>query len=328
MDRTTSVDEPMEVQAIPRFLLKILRCPACGTGLVAAGDGVTCRNGHVYAVRNGIPRFVGVGGLNSDLTRQTSVAFGSQWCELGTMARVTQADVNLHLPAGWIANDLFRGVVLDVGCGMGRYAALVSESGANVVGMDLSSAVDKAIQLWEKPAFVQADLAAPPFASATFDVVYSFGVLHHLLDWEAGLRSCFDLVKPGGIVLVWVYSERADVLRAGRRALRTISRRLPISRFPLAAMGAVILWATSVLPVRLFGRFSLRPFYSDKSLGQLFVDAHDALIAPSERYLTRPECELALESLDAGAGAVEPRRDGSGWIIWARRPVPPASPQP
>ena len=73
--------------------------------------------------------------------------------------------------------DLAGKLVLDAGCGGGRYARLLLEHGAKVVGADLSSAVNKAQALCGGPdqpnlAIIQANLNQLPLAEGVFDLVF------------------------------------------------------------------------------------------------------------------------------------------------------------
>ena len=161
----------------------IMECPRCRAP-IAGGDAegwLSCRAGHRYEVRDGVPRLVepAWGTDDAGLVSATSAAFGHQWVTLGDGAAVAAADLQLHLPAGW-GLSVFQGQVLDAGCGMGRYTAQVAALGAVAAGLDLSEDVDKAAECWPEAAFFQADIVAPPFRHGSFDVVYSFGVLHHL----------------------------------------------------------------------------------------------------------------------------------------------------
>ena len=304
-------------------LSEVLRCPRCGSRFDIDAR-LTCEQQHSYPLVRGVPRLVEAAWEADEaaLLDQTSQAFGEQWTALGEAAGVTLEDLRLHLPAGWDLS-VFSGRVLDAGCGMGRYTSLVGGLGCQAVGLDVSAAVEKAAQLWPDVPFVQADLVAPPFEPRSFDVVYSFGVLHHLPVPLRGWHACYELVRPGGLLLAWVYSEHGGVLRRGRRLLRRVTRRAPPLKRPIAALAAVAVWGGYLLPRRLLRRSAARrsklAFYEDKSLAQLFVDCHDALAAPSEMYLTADDCRAWLRSLDASASGLEARSDGSGWILWARR---------
>jgi SAM-dependent methyltransferase len=255
--------------------------------------------------------------LDAALVEATASAFGAQWTEFALDALVSREDLLLHLPKAW-DESVFSGRVLDVGCGMGRYAGLVANHGAEVVGIDVSSAVEKAAELWPQCAFVRGDIVAPPFMPESFDLVYSFGVLHHLPDPLRGLRRCYELVKPGGRLLVWVYSSRGGILRKGRRFARDAVRRAPMLLRPLAYAAAALLFLACVIPRKLTGGCGGRlSYYRSKRFRHLLVDCYDALAAPSELYLSEHDCEQWLLVLGAPRSGFERRRDQSGWILWA-----------
>lgn len=104
--------------------------------------------------------------------------------------------------------DLQGKIALDVGCGMGRFAEVVTRWGARVIGIDLSAAAEVAVTNLADRDFlaVQADVFALPFAPETFDCIYSMGVLHHTPDCEKAVKSLPQYLKPGGTLVVWLYS--------------------------------------------------------------------------------------------------------------------------
>ncbi len=55
------------------------------------------------------------------------------------------------------------------------------------------------------PTLLDADAQALPFAEGTFDLVYSWGVLHHTLDTESALREIHRVLRPGGECRVMLY---------------------------------------------------------------------------------------------------------------------------
>ena len=92
-------------------------------------------------------------------------------------------------------------LVLDAGCGGGRYARLAGSHGAKLIGVDLSSAVVNAARLCAGlagVAILQADLLDLPLADQAFDVVYSIGVLHHTPNPRRAFAEIARKVKPGG----------------------------------------------------------------------------------------------------------------------------------
>jgi ubiquinone/menaquinone biosynthesis C-methylase UbiE len=110
---------------------------------------------------------------------------------------------------GIAPEELEGKTVLDVGCGMGRFADVVSAYGARVVGVDLSAAVESAhenLRHRDRVAILQASVFDLPFRDESFDFVYSIGVLHHTPDTHEAFDALPRLVKPGGTLAIWVYS--------------------------------------------------------------------------------------------------------------------------
>jgi SAM-dependent methyltransferase len=124
--------------------------------------------------------------------------------------------------------DLNGKLVLDVGCGMGRYAEVATRWGARVVGIDLSQAVEAAASnLADRgAAILQADAFRLPFAPESFDFIYSLGVLHHTPDCERAVKGLERFLKPGGTLSVWLYSAYNPWYRMSDR-YRSLTRRMP-----------------------------------------------------------------------------------------------------
>lgn len=101
--------------------------------------------------------------------------------------------------------------ILDAGCGTGRYMDLLAREGADVVGIDLSLAIEVAqenLGHLSNCHFVQADLMHPPFRQEVFDFTYSIGVLHHTPSTCSAFKGLVPLIRPGGEIVVWVYALR------------------------------------------------------------------------------------------------------------------------
>jgi len=98
---------------------------------------------------------------------------------------------------------------LEVGCGLGITTFLAHRNlGGDAVGLDLSLAVWKACRHYRDNPFlhfVQASAFAMPFAKASFDLIYSRGVLHHTYSTERAFESTAPLCRPGGTLYLWVY---------------------------------------------------------------------------------------------------------------------------
>ena len=81
---------------------------------------------------------------------------------------------------------------------------------------------------------VQADLLALPLASASFDFVYSLGVLHHLADTERALAGLVDKVRPGGKLRIYLYWKRHG-WQGALLSVVTLARRVTV-RMPFGLL--------------------------------------------------------------------------------------------
>ena len=267
-------------------LLPLLACPACGgdfkfaaldcfpradadveEGAVAC---VACRR--EFPVRGGIPRLRPLEPIPAAADK-TRASFGWEWLRYpGSRA----GDEAVFLEETMIPRADFAGkLVLDAGCGMGRYSAVALALGAEVVAIDMSDSlirVAEAARSNPKLHPVEGDLLRPPFKKSAFDVVYSQGVLHHTADTRAAFAAVAALVKPRGLLSVWLYGKAGrfedfstNPIRPGRERvaarrrlawwvvlirhgfsdfLRAFTTRLPVPVtyalcYPLTILGAV-----------------------------------------------------------------------------------------
>jgi len=204
-------------------LLNVVRCPKCRGSLEASGEPPELRCpgcGSSYPVTRGIPRFAG---------ESYAASFGRQWNRYD-VARDEEDEATFLVKTGMSAGSLAGRLVLDAGCGGGRYAALLGRHGARVVGVDLSTAVEKAAALSaELPdvSIVQADLLDLPLAGGQFDVAFSIGVLHHSPDPRRAFAQVASKVKPGGRLAVWLYRRNTPPQEWVNSTLRAATTRLP-----------------------------------------------------------------------------------------------------
>jgi SAM-dependent methyltransferase len=100
--------------------------------------------------------------------------------------------------------------VLEAGCGIGTDGVRFASGGAHYTGVDFSApAVSLArsrFELDQLPGrFVRTSITSLPFPDASFDLVFSHGVIHHIEATEAALREFQRVLKPGGTMLLMVY---------------------------------------------------------------------------------------------------------------------------
>jgi 2-polyprenyl-6-hydroxyphenyl methylase/3-demethylubiquinone-9 3-methyltransferase len=102
-------------------------------------------------------------------------------------------------------------MVLDVGCGKGRFARHLASDGARVVGMDISAAMLAGAGGIDR---VRASSRFLPFADGSFDAVIAVEVLEHVPDVAGVLGSLARVCRPGGVVAVIDKNVRAlDAVR-------------------------------------------------------------------------------------------------------------------
>jgi SAM-dependent methyltransferase len=271
-----------------------------------------CRRcGHCYSIRRGIPRMVD-GNLPEEVQRTVS-GFGWEWEKFDDQIRDTHMTSEANfLDFIWpVEPKLFQDkVVLDAGCGMGRFLKLGAEFGSQeIIGIDLSSSVEVAYRnVREVPNahVIQADILALPFR-CSFDYIFSIGVLQFLQDPKAGFEALTAQLEEAGTISIWVYARENNgwVIRLVSPVRKHITSRIPRpALYGVSHLLAVLLYIgirVVYKPVNERGtlrRFaSLLPYndylyYSSRlSYGSLTSVVFDHLTPSLVKYLARDEIE-------------------------------------
>ena len=153
-------------------------------------------------VKNGIPRFVDSENYATD--------FGSQWKAFPK----TQLDSHIGIPIsedrlarcmhGELAS-LAGKRVLEAGSGAGRFTEILLKHGAQLCSFDFSAAVEaNALNNGDSDrlTLVQADIRNIPFEKNAFDYVICLGVLQHTPSPEQSIACLYEMVKPGGRLVI------------------------------------------------------------------------------------------------------------------------------
>jgi SAM-dependent methyltransferase len=106
--------------------------------------------------------------------------------------------------------------VLEIGVGVGTDFTRFVRAGAEATGIDLTEAavslVRRRLELEHLAAEVRvADAESLPFEDGTFDLVYSWGVLHHTPDTVRAIAEAHRVLRPGGQARIMLYSRRSWV---------------------------------------------------------------------------------------------------------------------
>ncbi len=104
--------------------------------------------------------------------------------------------------------------VLEIGTGLGTDFLQFARAGADVYGIDLSGhslkLAKEMMHLYGKPAnIVQADAEDLPFPSNFFDLVYSWGVIHHSPAPPKVVEEIYRVLKPGGVLKAMLYNRHS-----------------------------------------------------------------------------------------------------------------------
>ena len=253
-----------------RDLAKLLCCPDCKTDLtlhdetpqlpVVETGGLACgRCATTYPIVRGIPRFVA--------TDQYVGSFSYEWnrwnqVQLDIANGRRESEETFAEKTGFTPEELRGKLVLDVGCGAGRFLDVASRWGANVIGIDLSFAVEASqrnVGGRANVSVIQADVFRLPFRTETFDAIFSIGVLHHSRDTREAFLQLPKLLKEHGDLAVWLYYYQDRVYNAASDFWRAVLRPFPTS----------FVYAWSWLIVTLFSSLWARPIMSRRPWGHL-----------------------------------------------------------
>jgi len=224
--------------------------------------------------------------------------------------------------------------VLEVGCGAGRFTEVLVSTGAEVVAVDASSAVEACRDtVGDAATVLRADLFDLPFSEESFDRVFCYGVLQHTPDPRAAFLTVARYARPGGHVAADVYRRAEYVDRwSAKRLWRPLTTRLPRDWLRRGVEWYVPRWLpidTRLARVRRLGRFltavvpcwnytGLLPLSREELRAWAVLDTYDAL---SPRYDKPQTLETVREWVAAaGLAAADVRPGGNGILINGQRP--------
>ena len=316
-------------------LLDLIECPGCGGAFevrdvrrrddeIESGS-LVCRNGrHEYPIRHFIPRFV-----DEDAYAD---AFALEWhafrtAHLDSFTGLDYLDRQFKEFIDFPAEALAGKLVLDAGCGLGRFSEVVLNYGGIVVAVDLSGAIDAARQNLghrENIHFLQADIFKLPFRDETFDFAYSWGVLHHTPDPPLAFQSLPPLVRPGGKLMTMIYANYNKAYLATTEFYRHLTTRLPKRLLLKLCYIAVPLYYVGKTPLigpfvtRILIPVSVRPPTHRWRVGNTFD-----LYSPKYAF-TYDHVEVHRWYEHAGLTRITPVAPNSGIGYIATKPPPDA----
>jgi ubiquinone/menaquinone biosynthesis C-methylase UbiE len=277
-------------------------------------DKYTC-DGKVAPILNDIPRFVDSGSYAS--------LFGDQWKEykktqLDSYSGSPISETRLNRCLGDELKDNLTGkVVLEAGCGAGRFTEVLLKKGAFLVSSDLSSAAEvnaENFPVSDKHLVIQADINNMPFADESFDVVICLGVIQHTTSSEKTIEDLYKLVKKGGTLVIDHYSfDRSNYLRLARLyrvflrkktaeytipyTQKLVKRYLPLHK-KAAKNKLFSVLLNRISPVISY--YSVFPQFSEKLQQEwALLDTHDSLTDWHKRFRNQKQITETLTNLGA-----------------------------
>lgn len=103
-------------------------------------------------------------------------------------------------------------LILEVGCGTGRFVRELVRRRIRIVGIDISHRMlDFACKAMQEPPGTQpnlviADAVSPPVQGGLFDAILGVHVFHLLSDWRDGVQAAKQVLHPGGTIILGAIS--------------------------------------------------------------------------------------------------------------------------
>jgi SAM-dependent methyltransferase len=260
------------------------------------------------------------------LTAATSERFGHMWADRLAPV-VTPVSYHLETMRTQLGAPPLTGRILDAGCGEGiDLGSIALDNSVRAVGLELSTGGARTSRARApRASVIQGDLRRLPFRDAAFDGVYSYGVIHHTTDPSGVVRELTRALKPGGMLLVYLYEDFADrslAWRAGLsavRLLRQITTRLPPkTMMTLCRMAGPLIFATCTWPSQHFRWAKRLPYHHCPTAASVAPDLYDRLAAPLEYRYSRESATRLLASAGLTVRAVAQHR---GWMLWSEKPA-------
>lgn len=327
-------------------MLEILVCPKCRgelafTNIRSDADGeviegkLDCANcRQTFPIEEGIARFV-------DRDNYAS-SFGYQWNrfkseQIDSINGTTLSEKRFYSETDWTPEWMKGKWILDAGCGAGRFLDIASRAECDVVGIDISNAVDAAranLTGRKNVHFVQASIYELPFRDATFDGCYCIGVIQHTPEPQKTVRSLPRILKEGGRIAVTIYERRRLTPLYSKYLVRPVTKRLEKKTLLQLIKGSMpILFPITdvVFRIPLIGPYFMfaipvANYVNEPTLSRrqrydwAILDTFDMLSPQYDQPQTQSETERSL----ASEGIEEIKRlDNSGLNLIGRKAAKP-----
>lgn len=234
--------------------LQHLRCPQCQVGLeltvtvetngrVETGQLRCATCDSAYPIVRFVPRFVAEANYADSFGLEWNLHARTQYDEVSGMGA---SETRFFGETGW-PRSLAGQILIEVGSGAGRFTEQAISTGATVLSLDYSRAVEAnhaSNGHHENLLLVQGDLFRMPFPREYADKLFCFGVLQHTPDPEGALRSIAAHVRPGGELAADIYIKSfARYVLGTKYWVRPLTRRVePKTLYGLTSRYVDFMW--------------------------------------------------------------------------------------
>jgi SAM-dependent methyltransferase len=270
-----------------------------------------------------------------NLDPRTVESFGEEWQKFSAfeskeIEKVAHEYFDVVDLSTWVGHR-----VLDVGCGSGRWSRFLSAHVKFVEAIDPSRAVFSAARQHSdltNVRFTCVSIDGIPFPDESFDAVVSLGVLHHIPDTYAALETVVKKLRPGGMLVLYLYYDLDDAGWVSRtlfllvdRVRRVVSALPGFIKRPLCDLIAIAVYLPMVLVGRVVtaiapeagSRFPLA-YYHNKSLRIMRNDALDRFGTPLEQRFSKQRIHEMVK--DAGLDEIRFSDRAPFWHCSAVKP--------
>ncbi|MDD2688916.1 MAG: methyltransferase domain-containing protein [Candidatus Omnitrophica bacterium] len=189
-----------------RPILDLLVCPECKVGLRAQEDKLICSNcNSEFTGSNGIYNMIG-GQLNEHDLEQQRVA--DETCAGYHKFLTTRPLYGLirdkYVFPYWLKDSFDGKSILDIGSGTGWSTCVIAARASMLVNLDISLErlrFAKARLEAQNVIYVQGDMKKTPFPDKKFDIILSYGSLHHLDNPETAIAEIGRVMNKNGVFL-------------------------------------------------------------------------------------------------------------------------------
>ena len=302
-------------------LLKILACPRCRGDLkienpiyredhIWEGNLVCKRCKISFPIKNGVPRLLVTDDRDLRFIARAYgylfLAYFKRKFEISTLYGITEdEEMQKFFSALEITPQELEGKrILDAGCGVGRLIKNLSRYDAEIIGVDVHTAIEIPFQqsLTQKNVHViQADLYHLPF-SEKFDIIWCEGVLSYTRNPRKGFNRLSSFLKRNGKIYIWISGKSKHSFINYARKFFKYSYRYPPHLIYILSKFLALLY--------IMGAFLIKRKYLFRKYRYLSFIFYNALLRKYEHHLHISEIKRWFK--DEGIKIIKISKHGIG----------------